>query len=299
MVLASAPTALAAPAVDFPTLVDIRAAHHAGFDRLVFEFKGGLPTSTSVTWVDRVTQDGSGRAVAVQGRPSSSSACTASLGTSRGAHGPDLWTPGACLRPAQRGARRERRGLRGRRLLRRGAHGTDAHPAHGAAAWSCALRRGHRRRLPHRAGGHRLRGDRCRGPGYPRPVRRARADDAERTGRRPGQRGPASPLGGADRGRAGRGSALRVVAHERLPRPEHLHPRCCSIDAHRRLPRRRSGCHRGRPGHGYPQAVPGGRLGQDATTAQGRPSSPPAQATRSPTAWRRRTERSASSELTE
>ncbi len=67
LVLASAPTVLAGPAVDFPTLVDIRAAHHPGFDRLVFEFTGGLPTSTSVAWVDRVTQDGSGRAVPVQG----------------------------------------------------------------------------------------------------------------------------------------------------------------------------------------------------------------------------------------
>jgi len=67
LVLASAPAVLAGSAADFPTLVDVRAGHRPGFDRIVFEFEGGLPASASVEWVDRVTQDGSGRPVTIQG----------------------------------------------------------------------------------------------------------------------------------------------------------------------------------------------------------------------------------------
>ena len=67
LALASGPSALAGPPADFPTLVDVRAGHHPGVDRIVFEFEGGLPASTLVEWVDRVTQDGSGRPVTIQG----------------------------------------------------------------------------------------------------------------------------------------------------------------------------------------------------------------------------------------
>ncbi len=67
LALVSAPAVLAGPAADHPTLVDVRAGHRPGFDRIVFEFEGGLPASTSVEWVDRVTQDGSGRPVTIQG----------------------------------------------------------------------------------------------------------------------------------------------------------------------------------------------------------------------------------------
>ncbi|MGH8867181.1 MAG: AMIN-like domain-containing (lipo)protein [Actinomycetes bacterium] len=55
----------AAPVI--PTLTDIRAAHHSGFDRLVFEFSGPLPEHTSVRWVDKVIADGSGQKVRVAG----------------------------------------------------------------------------------------------------------------------------------------------------------------------------------------------------------------------------------------
>jgi hypothetical protein len=48
-------------------LVDIRAAHHPGFDRLVFEFEGRLPEFTSAMWTDRIRHDGSGLPVPVQG----------------------------------------------------------------------------------------------------------------------------------------------------------------------------------------------------------------------------------------
>ena len=51
-----------------PTLVDVRASHHPGFDRIVFEFDGGLPASHGVRYVDRLVADGSGLPVRVAGR---------------------------------------------------------------------------------------------------------------------------------------------------------------------------------------------------------------------------------------
>lgn len=50
-----------------PTLVAIRAAHHLGFDRLVFEFRGGLPAQHSARYVTAVTADPSGKVVQVVG----------------------------------------------------------------------------------------------------------------------------------------------------------------------------------------------------------------------------------------
>lgn len=58
----------AAPAAEVPTLVDIRASHHRGFDRVVLEFDGGLPSSREVRYVDRLVADGSGLPVRVAGR---------------------------------------------------------------------------------------------------------------------------------------------------------------------------------------------------------------------------------------
>jgi hypothetical protein len=49
-----------------PTLVDVRAAAHPGFDRVVFEFQGGVPEH-SVRYVDQLVEDGSGRPVSVAG----------------------------------------------------------------------------------------------------------------------------------------------------------------------------------------------------------------------------------------
>lgn len=51
-----------------PTLVSIRAAHHPGFDRIVLDFRGGLPSGVRVRYVDRLRADGSGRPVRVAGR---------------------------------------------------------------------------------------------------------------------------------------------------------------------------------------------------------------------------------------
>ena len=51
-----------------PVLVAVRAAHSGGVDRVVFEFRGGLPAQRQVGYVDRLFADGSGRRVHVAGR---------------------------------------------------------------------------------------------------------------------------------------------------------------------------------------------------------------------------------------
>jgi hypothetical protein len=48
-------------------LTAIRTATHPGYDRLVFEFSGNLPSSTFVTWAPRITRDGSGETVPAGG----------------------------------------------------------------------------------------------------------------------------------------------------------------------------------------------------------------------------------------
>lgn len=63
----TAPTAQAAPPL--PVLVDVRASHRAGgVDRVVFQFRGGLPASRRAGYVDRLFADGSGRPLRVAGR---------------------------------------------------------------------------------------------------------------------------------------------------------------------------------------------------------------------------------------
>ncbi len=49
-----------------PTLVAVRAGHHPGFDRVVFEFRGGLPEHR-IRYVNQLVEDGSGRPVSVAG----------------------------------------------------------------------------------------------------------------------------------------------------------------------------------------------------------------------------------------
>jgi hypothetical protein len=75
LVLAAAP-ALASPsaamrsgvqAPRIPELVNVRAAHHPGFDRVVFEFRGGMPASHSVRYVSNLTEDPSDRPVHLAG----------------------------------------------------------------------------------------------------------------------------------------------------------------------------------------------------------------------------------------
>jgi hypothetical protein len=59
-------SAAAQPAV--PTLVGIRAAHHPTFDRIVFDFSGGLPAGREVGYVPALVGDPSGLPVPVAGR---------------------------------------------------------------------------------------------------------------------------------------------------------------------------------------------------------------------------------------
>jgi hypothetical protein len=49
-----------------PTLVDVRAGSHAGFDRVVFEFRGAVPEHR-IGYVDQLVEDGSGDPVSVAG----------------------------------------------------------------------------------------------------------------------------------------------------------------------------------------------------------------------------------------
>lgn len=62
---AAAATAPTTPTA--PTLVAIRAAHHPGFDRLVFDFRGGLPGQRSARYVKQVIADASGKKVPLVG----------------------------------------------------------------------------------------------------------------------------------------------------------------------------------------------------------------------------------------
>ena len=58
----------AADAAGTPTLVAIRASHHPGFDRIVYEFEGGLPASHQVRYVDKLLGDASALPVRIAGR---------------------------------------------------------------------------------------------------------------------------------------------------------------------------------------------------------------------------------------
>jgi hypothetical protein len=49
------------------TLVAVRAGRHAGFDRVVFEFRGDVPATRRIRYVDQLTQDGSGEPVSLAG----------------------------------------------------------------------------------------------------------------------------------------------------------------------------------------------------------------------------------------
>jgi hypothetical protein len=62
LALAAAP----AGAQSIPTLTDVRAGGHTGFDRVVFEFRGAVPEHR-VGYVDQLVQDGSGQPVSVAG----------------------------------------------------------------------------------------------------------------------------------------------------------------------------------------------------------------------------------------
>ena len=62
---AAGAAAAAVPVV--PTLTQVSAAHHAGYDELVFQFRGGVPATYSARYVSQVTGDASGLPVNVAG----------------------------------------------------------------------------------------------------------------------------------------------------------------------------------------------------------------------------------------
>ena len=58
--------AVPAGAQSAPTLVDVRAGGHPGFDRVVFEFRGAVP-GHRVGYVDQLIEDPSGKPVSLAG----------------------------------------------------------------------------------------------------------------------------------------------------------------------------------------------------------------------------------------
>jgi hypothetical protein len=67
MTAAAAGTSTAAPVRVPSVLSQITAAHHPGYDRLVFTFKGGVPSTHTVRYVSQVIGDASGKPVSVAG----------------------------------------------------------------------------------------------------------------------------------------------------------------------------------------------------------------------------------------
>jgi hypothetical protein len=67
MTAATASPAAAVPVRVPPVLSQITAAHHPGYDRLVFTFKGAVPSTHTVRYVPQVIADGSGKPVTVVG----------------------------------------------------------------------------------------------------------------------------------------------------------------------------------------------------------------------------------------
>jgi hypothetical protein len=65
LALAAAPAG-AQSAPETPTLLDVRAGGHTGYDRVVFEFRGPVPEHR-IGYVDQLVQDGSGDPVSVAG----------------------------------------------------------------------------------------------------------------------------------------------------------------------------------------------------------------------------------------
>lgn len=63
----SAPALASSTTAAPTTLTAIRADHHLGYDRLVFEFTGKLPAERSARYVSTVFADPSGKVVPVSG----------------------------------------------------------------------------------------------------------------------------------------------------------------------------------------------------------------------------------------
>jgi hypothetical protein len=69
LVMTSAPVvAQAERAAPAPLLTGVRASHHPGFDRVVFDFYGGVPSSRQLAYVSRLIADPRGTEIPVAGR---------------------------------------------------------------------------------------------------------------------------------------------------------------------------------------------------------------------------------------
>jgi len=62
------PSPSPAAVAPYPQLVDVRAVHRGGVDRVVFRFDAGAPSRLDVRFVDRLVADGSGRRMRIAGR---------------------------------------------------------------------------------------------------------------------------------------------------------------------------------------------------------------------------------------
>ncbi len=65
-VASAAASPAAAPSV--PILTGVRAAHHTGYDRIVFDFTGGRPTSRKAAYVAKLIADPSGKVIPIKGK---------------------------------------------------------------------------------------------------------------------------------------------------------------------------------------------------------------------------------------
>ena len=64
----AASSTVPASATSAPVLTSIRAAHHPGFDLLVFQFRGRVPAHRSATYVKQVREDPRGNIVRIKGK---------------------------------------------------------------------------------------------------------------------------------------------------------------------------------------------------------------------------------------
>jgi hypothetical protein len=68
LVALTAPALSPASAAGLPLLTGVRASHHPGFDRIVFDFLGGVPANRSARYVPTLTADPSGIPITIAGQ---------------------------------------------------------------------------------------------------------------------------------------------------------------------------------------------------------------------------------------
>jgi hypothetical protein len=75
-----------AGAVTIPTVVAVRAAHHPGYDRLVLQFSGGLPTTVHAAWKTQILHPQTGLPVPIAGHAFAEVSATPAQGHSSSGH---------------------------------------------------------------------------------------------------------------------------------------------------------------------------------------------------------------------